>query len=132
MAASLREIAGNIHREWRIEFTHDRKREIPVVAISVVKREAGETPRKVAFVQPPMRFVHGDDVDVARAKMHQHRAQEFRSHFEMTIRPEFAVTARTDMMQHEDRAGAGEDRTKQMMRAGEVKRFQPGADDVVA
>src|ERR1700722_11692264 len=132
MAASLRKITGNIHGERRIELTHDRKREIPVVAISVVKREAGKTLRKVAFDQPPMRFVHGDDVDVARAKMYQHRAQEFRRHFEMTIGPEFAVAARTDMMQHEDGAGAGEDRTKRMMRTGEVKCFQPGADDVVA
>ena len=64
--------------------------------------------------------------------MRQHRAQEFRRDFEMAIGLEFAVALWTDMVQHENRADTGEDRTKQMMRAGEIKRFQSGANDVVA
>jgi hypothetical protein len=35
-------------------------------------------------------------------------------------------------MEHENAADAGENRSKQMMGAGEVKRFQAGADDVAA
>jgi hypothetical protein len=36
------------------------------------------------------------------------------------------------MVQHEDRAGACEDWSQQVVRTGEVKRFQPGADNGVA
>ena len=64
--------------------------------------------------------------------MRQHRAQEFRLDLEVTIGLELGVAARADMVQHENGADAREDRSQQMMRAGEVKRFQAGADDVVA
>ena len=79
-----------------------------------------------------MHFVHGDDVDVERAKMRQHRAQEFRRDLEMPVRLELGVACRANVVQHENGADACEDRPQQMMRAGEIKRFQPGADNVVA
>jgi len=50
----------------------------------------------------------------------------------MPIGLEFAVPGRPDMVQREDGADAGKDRATQMMRTGEIKCFQPGADDVVA
>ena len=79
-----------------------------------------------------MHLVHGDDLDVTGAKVRQHRAQELGRHFQMTIRLELGVTGRADMMQHENSADAGEDRPQQVVCAGKVKRFQSGADDVVA
>jgi hypothetical protein len=79
-----------------------------------------------------MHLVHGDDVDVTGAKVRQHRAQELRRHFQMTIGLERGVTARADMMQHENSADAGKDRPQQIMCAGKIKHFQSGADDVVA
>jgi hypothetical protein len=36
------------------------------------------------------------------------------------------------MMQHENGADSRENRSQQMMRSGEVKRLQSGADDVLA
>ena len=69
---------------------------------------------------------------LARAKMRQHRAQEFGRDFEMMIGLELGVAARPDMVQHEDGADARENRPQQMMRAGEIERFQSGADNVVA
>jgi hypothetical protein len=36
------------------------------------------------------------------------------------------------MVQHENGADTGEDRPQKKMRAGEIKRSQSGADDVVA
>ena len=66
------------------------------------------------------------------AQMRQHRAQEFRLDLEVMIGLEFAVAARADVVQHENGADARENRSHQMMRAGEVKRFQSGADDGVA
>ena len=52
--------------------------------------------------------------------------------FEVMIGLERGVAARADMVQHENGADACEDRPQQMMRAGEIQRFQPGADDGVA
>jgi len=132
MADALREIAGDIDRERCVKFAHHGKRVIAIVAISVVEGETGEAPREVAFGQPSMQLVYGDDIDVARAKMRQRRAQEIRRHLRMTIGLEFVRARRADVMQHENRADAGEDRAKQMMRAGEVERSQSGADDAVA
>ena len=51
---------------------------------------------------------------------------------EMTVGLERAVAARAHVVQHENGADACEDRPQQMMRAGEIQRFQPGADDGVA
>jgi hypothetical protein len=50
----------------------------------------------------------------------------------MAIGLECGVPTRANMVQHEDGADTSEDRTKQMMHPREVKRFQSGADDVVA
>jgi hypothetical protein len=33
--------------------------------------------RRAKFAEPPMHFIHGDDIDVERAKMRQHRAQDW-------------------------------------------------------
>ena len=126
------EIAGDIDGERRVKFAHHRQREIAVVAIAVVEGETGETPREIAFGKPLMHFVHGDDVDVERAQMRQHRAQEFRLDLEMTVGLELGVARRAHMVQHENGADACEDRPQQMMRAGEVERFQSGADNGVA
>ena len=79
-----------------------------------------------------MHLVHGDDVDVERAKMRQRRPQEFRLDLEMTIGLEFGVAARADVVQHENGADACEDWSQQVMRPGEIQRFQSGADDGVA
>ena len=79
-----------------------------------------------------MHFVHGDDIDVERAKMRQHRAQEVRLDLEMAVGLEFGVAARAHVVQHENGADTCEDWSQQVMRSGEVKRFQPGADNGVA
>src|ERR1700716_1501586 len=50
----------------------------------------------------------------------------------MMIGLELGVTARADMVQHENGADAREDRPQQIVRPGEVKRSQSGANDVVA
>jgi len=79
-----------------------------------------------------MHFIHGDDIDVERAKMRQHRAQEFRFDLEMMVGLKLGAAAGADMVQHENGADACEDRSQQVMRAGEVERFQSGADNGVA
>jgi hypothetical protein len=71
-----------------------------------------------------MHLVHCDDVDAARAKVRQHRAQEIRRDLKMTIGLELGVAARADMVQRENGADAREDRPQQMMRPGEVQRSQ--------
>jgi hypothetical protein len=71
-------------------------------------------------------------VSMSRVKMRKHRAQKFRRNVQMPIGLEFSVPGRPDMVQREDGADAGKDRARQMMRTGEIKCFQPGADDVVA
>ena len=112
-AGAFGEIAGDIDGEGRVKFAHHRQREIAVVAIAVVEGEAGEAPREIAFGQPLMHLVHGDDIDVERAQMRQHRAQEFRLDLEMVIGLELGVAARADMVQHENGADACEDRPQQ-------------------
>ena len=67
-----------------------------------------------------------------RAKVSQRRAQEVRRNFEVMIGLKRAVAARANVVQHENAADAREKRPQQVMRAGEIQRFQPGADDVVA
>ena len=57
---------------------------------------------------------------------------QFGRDLEMPVRLELGVAVRADVMQHEDRADAGENRLQQMMRAGGVERSQSGADDTVA
>src|ERR1700726_4246806 len=79
-----------------------------------------------------MHFVQRDDIDVARTQVRQHGAREFRLDLQVTIGLELGVSARADMVQHENRADAREDRPQQIMRPAEVKRSQSGPDDVVA
>jgi hypothetical protein len=43
-----------------------------------------------------------------------------------------AAAPRADMVQHENNADTREDWPQQVMRSGEVQRFQSGADDGVA
>src|SRR5579871_1963710 len=50
----------------------------------------------------------------------------------MTIGFEVGFAARPDMMQHENRADAREDRAQQIMRSAEVERVQSGTDNGVA
>jgi hypothetical protein len=50
------------------------------------------------FDQPLVHLIHGDDVDTARAKVRQHRAQECRRDPETMIGLELDVTARADMV----------------------------------
>ena len=64
--------------------------------------------------------------------MLQGRAQEFRLDLKMTVGLEFAVAAGSDLVQHENGADACENRSQQIMRTGEVKRFQSGTDNGVA
>ena len=79
-----------------------------------------------------MHLVQGDDVDVEVAKMRQHRPQELRLDLEMMIGLKRAVAPRADVVQHENDADTCEDWSQQVMRSGEVQRFQSGADDGVA
>ena len=79
-----------------------------------------------------MHLVHGDDVDIEVTKMRQHRPQEFRLDLEMMIGLKPAVAAGADVVQHENGADTREDWSQQVMRAGEVQRFQSGANDGVA
>ena len=131
-AGPFGEIAGDVDGKRCVEFTQHRQREIPVVAIAVVERETGEPPRKVAFDQPPMHLVHGNDVDALRPKVRQRGAQKLGRDLEVPVGLELAATAWPHMMQHENGADTGEDRPQQIMGAGEVQRFQSGADDAVA
>ena len=64
--------------------------------------------------------------------MRQHRAQEVRFDLEVMIGLELGVAAGTHVVQHENGADACEDWSQQIMRAREVERFQPGADNGVA
>ena len=102
---------------------------VAIVTVTVVKREAGKAPREVARIEPVVQFVHRDDVDVARAQMRQHLAQERGIDLEVTVGLEFGVAPRANVVQHENGAHAGENRPQQVMRAGAVKRFQAGAND---
>ena len=61
-----------------------------------------------------MHLVQADDVDVELAEMRQRRAQKLRRDLEMTVGLE-CVAAGPHVVQHEDGAGAGEDRAQQMM-----------------
>ena len=105
---------------------------VAVVAIAVVEGEAGEAAREVALNHPAMRFIHRYDIDVERADMRQHLAQEIGRDFEMTVGLEQAAARRANVMQHEDGADARQDRPQHMVRAGEVQRIEAGANDVVA
>jgi hypothetical protein len=130
---SLGEVAGDIDRERRVEFPHHRQRKVAIVAIAVVEGEAGKAPREITLDQPGMHLVHSDDVDIKAANMLQHRAQKFRFDLEMAIGLEFDVAAGgTDMVQHEDGADACQDRSQQKVRAGKIKRLQPGADNGIS
>jgi hypothetical protein len=82
--------------------------------------------------QSPMDLAYGDDIDVTRPKVRQHGAEKFRRDLEMAIRLEFGVTAWADMVQHENGADTRENWSQEIMGPAEVKRFQSGADDVVA
>src|SRR5207253_10777780 len=103
-----------------------------VVAIAVVEGEAGKALREFALLEPLMHLVHSDDVDVEVTQMRQQRPQEFRLDLEMMIGLKPVVAAGADMVQHENDADTREDRSQQVMRPGEVQRFQSGADDGVA
>ena len=65
-------------------------------------------------------------------QVRQRGAQEVGRDFKMTVGLELGVAARANLMQHENGADAAENRPQQMVSAGKIKRFQPGADDVVA
>lgn len=126
------EIIGDIDGERRVIVSHGRQREVAVIAIAVVEGEAREPSREVALGQPAMHFVRGHDVDSARSDMGQDHAQKFRSHFQVMIGLEQAVSARPHMVQHEDRSDPCEDRPQQVMGAAEVQDIQSGPDDGVA
>jgi hypothetical protein len=126
------EIARHIDGERRAKFAHHRQGVIAVVAIAVIEGEAGEAPREIARLEPLMHLVHGDDVDVERAKVCQHRPQEFRLDLEVMVGLKLAVATGADVMQHENDANTCEDWSQQKVRAGEVQRFQSGANDGVA
>ena len=79
-----------------------------------------------------MHLVHGDEIDVERAEMRQHGAQEPRFDFKVAVGLEIAFAPRADVVQHENDADACENWSQQVMRAGEVERFKPGTDHGVA
>jgi len=58
-----------MHGERCVEFPQQRQRKIAIVAIAVVEGKGGEAPRKIAFDQPLMQLVHGDDLDSLRAQV---------------------------------------------------------------
>ena len=64
--------------------------------------------------------------------MRQRRPQEIRLDLEVMVGLKRIVAAGTDVVQHENDADACEDWSQQVVRAGEVQRFQAGADDGVA
>ena len=104
---------------------------VAVVAITVVESEAGEPPRQVARGQATVHLVEADDVDVELADVRQRQPQKLRRDLEMTVRLECVAARRPHVMQHEDRAGAAEDRAQQASGAGEVEGFKSGANDAV-
>ncbi len=121
-------IARHVDGVRGVELAKHRQRMVAVVAIAVVQREGRKAAREIPVGKAPIHFVHGDDVDLAGAQMRQHRAQESRLDFEVMVGLEGPRIARADMMQHEDGADARENRPQQMVRAGEIQRFQAGAD----
>jgi hypothetical protein len=76
-----------------------------------------------------VQLIHGDEVDVARAQMRQHRAQERWLDFEVPVGLEFRVATGAHVVQHENGAHAGKNRPQQAMRTGAVQRLQAGAND---
>ena len=64
--------------------------------------------------------------------MRQRRAQELGRDLKMPVGLELGVAMRADVVQHENSANAGENRSQQMMRTGEIERSQSGADNTVA
>ena len=131
-AVTFGEIAGHEHGGGCVEFTQHRQRVIPVVAVAVVERQAGEAPRKITLHQPPMHLVQSDDIDVLAAQVGKRGAQEVRRDFKMMVGLELGVAPRANVVQHENGADATENRPQHMVSAGQIKRFQPGADHVVA
>ena len=118
-------------RPGRVEFAHHRQRKFAIVAIAVVEGEGGEAAREMALHQPPMQFVHADNVDIARAQMAQRGAQESGVDLEVPVRLERGLAGRPHVVQHENGADARQERAQQVVRPAEIERFQPGADDVV-
>ena len=113
-ARAFGEFAGDIDRERRVEFAHHRQREIAIVAIAVVEGEAGEAPREIALGQPPLRFVQGDDDRCpARADAPASRAGIPASTSRWRLGWNSASRRGPDVVQHENGADAGEDRTQQ-------------------
>ncbi len=131
-AGAFGEIAGDVDGEGRVKFAHHRQCEIAVVAIAVIEGETGEAPREIAFGKPLMDLVHSDDVDIKRAKMLQHRAQEFRLDLEMMIGLKFGVAAGPHVVQHENDADTCENWSQQVVGSGKIEGSQPGADNGVA
>ncbi len=113
-------------------FAHHRQRMVAVIAIAVVEGEAGEPAREITLAHPAVRLVHGDDIDIERAHMRQHLAQELRRDFEVPVGLEHIVAGRANVVQHEDGADASQQRPQHVMRTAEIQRVEAGANDVVA
>src|SRR3569833_590866 len=127
-APTFGKIGGDEDRERRLEFAHDGQCEIAVVAVTVIKGEAGETAREVALAQSLVQLIESDALDVVGAQMRQHFAQEVRRHFKMAIGLKAGVLARAHVMQGEDGADAGENRPQPDMRSAEIQRIETGTD----
>ena len=69
-----------------------------------------------------MHLVHADDVDIARAQMYQHLAQELGRHLEMMVGLKRTVTDRPDMVQCKDGADPRQDWPQQGVGAAEIER----------
>ena len=85
---------------------------------------------KLASRSPPRQPEQGENggassrrngAALSRIRMLQPDAQGARFDFEVTVGLQFAVTARTHMMQHEDRPDARENQPQRMMRAGPMQ-----------
>jgi hypothetical protein len=128
-AGALRKAGRDEDGERRRVALEDRIRPDLVVAIAVVERDAGEAAGEIALDQPAMHLVERDDLDLLLAQQGEGLLEEFGRDLEQAVGLELVGASGANVMQHQDRADAGEERPHQQVRPAEVQRFQSRADD---
>jgi hypothetical protein len=120
---------GHIDGERRARRLEDRIGDLKRVAIAVVEGKANKTPTKIALDQAPVHLVEADDIEPGAAQVGDDAAEKARRDFEQPIGLEAARPRRPHVMERQNGPDAAEQRLEHAMRAGEIQRFQPAADD---
>ena len=128
-AGAVGKAGRDVDRERRLVFPQDRHRVTGVVAIAVVEREAYEAAAEILFLQPAMRLVERDNVDVRAAQFADHVFEELRRNLEQAVRLERIRARRAHMMQGKDRANTANQRAQHPVSAREIERFHPGSQN---